>query len=208
MPVAARLAGAVAGLPDRRSVANFDRAVDAYWDRHLRGHGAVDLAMYAASAAGDHSLLWLGIAALRARRARRTGPMLRAAAALGAESAIVNGLVKLAFHRQRPAPEAPRPLPLRTPRTSSFPSGHASSAFFAAALLRTRRNWPLCYTLAAAVALSRAHVRIHHPSDVLAGAVLGAALGEAARHWAPIEKPSTDTALERQGGTSRPVRRL
>jgi undecaprenyl-diphosphatase len=33
------------------------------------------------------------------------------------------------------------------------------------------------YSTATIVAISRAYVRIHHPSDVIAGAALGATLG-------------------------------
>ena len=72
---------------------------------------------------------------------------------------------------------------MRRPSTSSFPSGHASSAFFAATLLIARdgrRSAPLWLGLAGVVATSRAFVRIHHPSDVVAGAVVGLLLGQAA----------------------------
>jgi undecaprenyl-diphosphatase len=143
--------------------------------------------MYAASAAGDHSMIWLALAGAegwRAGQGRRA--LLRAGAALGAESVLVNGLVKLAFRRRRPESTGPRPLPLRTPRTSSFPSGHASAAFFAAALLRDGAPAPLVYLAAATVASSRVHVSMHHASDVIAGAAVGAVLGEAARHFFPI----------------------
>jgi undecaprenyl-diphosphatase len=77
-------------------------------------------------------------------------------------------------------------LPLRIPRTSSFPSGHASAAFFAAALLRDGAPAPLVYAAAVVVASSRVHVGMHHASDVIAGAALGAALGELARHLYPV----------------------
>jgi len=69
---------------------------------------------------------------------------------------------------------------VRRPSTSSFPSGHASAAFFAAAILTTatsQRLAPVWYSTAAVVAVSRAYVRIHHPSDVVAGAAVGVALG-------------------------------
>jgi undecaprenyl-diphosphatase len=47
--------------------------------------------------------------------------------------------------------------------------------------------WPLYYAIAVIVASSRAYVRIHHPSDVLAGAALGVGLGVLANHlWPPI----------------------
>ena len=95
-------------------------------------------------------------------------------------------------HRQ-PRREAPVPphrptetgdprFRVRRPSTSSFPSGHASAAFFAAAILTTatgRALAPVWYSAAVTVAISRAYVRIHHPSDVVGGAALGAALGVA-----------------------------
>ena len=168
--------------PALRAVAGFDRAVDKYFEAHLRGHAPLDWLMYGASAAAEHSILWLALAGLQGwHRGHLHRALLRAGAAFAAESVLVNGLVKLAFRRKRPQSGRPRPLPLRTPRTSSFPSGHASAAFFAAAVLRDRRSWPFYYALAAVVASSRAHVRIHHASDVVAGAALGAVLGEAAR---------------------------
>ncbi|HXW79355.1 MAG TPA: phosphatase PAP2 family protein [Acidimicrobiales bacterium] len=169
---------------------HFDKVVDGVFEAHFRGRPAADLVMYAASALGDHSAIWLALAALQGLRSGQGWrPLLRAGALLGAESALVNGLVKLAFRRRRPEATQPRPLPLRTPLTSSFPSGHASAAFFSAALLRDDRWGPLYYLLAATVASSRAHVGIHHPSDVVAGAALGAALGEIARAAFPLLKP-------------------
>ena len=115
--------------------------------------------------------------------------MLRAGALLGAESILVNGLVKLVFRRQRPESDEARPLPLRTPRTSSFPSGHASAAFFAATLLGHGSARLVYYALAVIVASSRVYVKIHHASDVIAGAVLGAALGRVVKGIVPLLPP-------------------
>jgi undecaprenyl-diphosphatase len=151
--------------------------------------------MYSASAVGDHGMVWLALAGVQAVRAARAGEpwkrlLLRAAAGLGTESALVNGPVKWLFRRSRPVHEGPRPRHLRQPRTSSFPSGHATAAFFGAALLRdTDDLWPVYYAIAAIVAASRVHVKIHHGSDVIGGVVLGVALGELARHVVPVGGP-------------------
>ena len=105
-------------------------------------------------------------------------------AALGIESAMINGPVKMLFRRERPIAENQRPHTLRIPRTSSFPSGHATSGFCAAVLLGTRAaRWkrPFYFLLAAVVAHSRIHVRIHHASDVVAGAAIGTLFGSALR---------------------------
>ncbi len=168
----------------------FDDAVDRWFERHLRHRGAVDAVMYAASAVGDHGIVWLALALLQAGR-RGPGwqkPLIRAAAGLGVESALVNGPIKFMFRRTRPLHDGPRPLHLRTPRTSSFPSGHACAAFFGAALLRDGDPlWPLYYALAVIVAASRAHVKIHHASDVIGGVAVGIVLGEVALRLAPVE---------------------
>jgi undecaprenyl-diphosphatase len=186
-----RIAQALGDLPSSKAVARFDEVVDGYFEDHLRGKPAIDRLMYSASAAGDHSMIWLALAALQGPvSGAGWRPLLRAGALLGAESVLVNGVVKLGFRRQRPEVTEPRPLPVRTPRTSSFPSGHASAAFFAAALLRSDASWPIYYTLATIVASSRVHVRMHHASDVIAGAALGAALGEIARAVFPLLPPN------------------
>ena len=102
--------------------------------------------------------------------------------ALFAEAAAVNGVIKTIFGRRRPAFEGRRPHSLRQPLTSSFPSGHASAAMVAAAMLSRRSPWaPAYYALSLIVALSRIHVRIHHASDVAAGMAVGTALGALAR---------------------------
>ena len=179
--------GAARRAPSTPLVARFDGAVDGFFGRRLRGRPAWDRVMYAASAAGEHSLVWLAIAGAEGWRARAPGRTLaRAVVALGAESLLVNGAVKSVFRRPRPAAGKPRPHYLRQPLSSSFPSGHASAAFFAAALLRDSPLGPAYYALAVVVASSRVHVRIHHGSDVVAGALLGACMGEAARRAFPV----------------------
>lgn len=168
----------------------FDDLVDQWFEEHLRHRKGLDALMYSASAVGDHGVVWLALAVLQAGR-RRTGwqrPLVRAAVGLGVESAVVNGPVKFMFRRTRPVHTGPRPLHLRTPRSSSFPSGHACAAFFGAALLRDGDPlWPLYYALAVIVASSRIHVKIHHASDVIGGVAVGIALGELAHKLMPVE---------------------
>jgi membrane-associated phospholipid phosphatase len=138
-----------------------------------------DRVLLALSNVASRGLLWLGTAALlaasgnpRARRAAKRGIL-----ALGASSAVVNGPLKYGWRRRRPRIQAripPRGL-IRTPTSSSFPSGHASSAFaFATA---TALEYPPAAVpvgaLAVGVAYSRVHTGVHYPGDVLAGAALG-----------------------------------
>jgi undecaprenyl-diphosphatase len=74
--------------------------------------------------------------------------------------------------------------------TSSFPSGHATSAFCAATLLADGDPHlaPLYYGAATVVALSRIHVKIHHASDVVGGVAIGVFLGQIGKRIAPLER--------------------
>lgn len=172
----------------KQAVVGFDDAVDLQLAR-LRGHPVADKLMYGASELGDWSLIWHLIGTGQALLPGRS-PMsaVRLSVILGIESALVNGAVKSLFRRTRPAWEAAhaRPFRLRTPRSSSFPSGHASSAFTAAVVLSEDDPLaPLYFAVAALVAASRPYVKIHHASDVVVGAALGVALGSVARRVWP-----------------------
>jgi len=172
----------------RVRIARFDDRVDAAFDR-VRGNPVADRVFYGASELGDFSLVWFILGALRGVRSERDWrAAMRVGVGLAVESALVNGVIKSFFRRRRPRTEGfIHALPLRRPRTSSFPSGHATSAFSAAALLsEDDALWPLYYAIAVVVATSRVYVKMHHASDVVAGAVLGAAMGRAARKAFPL----------------------
>lgn len=175
----------------RGSVAVLDKAVDTAFDR-IRGHKAADRAFYAASELGDFSLIWAILGALRGLRSEHDWhAAVRVGVGIAAESMLVNWGVKSLFRRARPAWEGVHPHRLRQPLTSSFPSGHATSAFNAAVLLSEDDPlWPVYFGVATVVAASRIHVRIHHASDVVAGAALGAALGLLGRRLYPLSRPS------------------
>jgi undecaprenyl-diphosphatase len=162
----------------------FDEAVEKWLEPHRSP--ALDRLFYGLSTAADHGMLWHALGAARAVTRGRPADALRFSAVLGAESAITNGLVKSWFRRVRPAEhfehDDPLPYGMRRPITSSFPSGHAATAFMCAGVLaHGSKAAPAWYTLAGLVSFSRVYVRMHHASDVLAGAALGAALGVVAR---------------------------
>ena len=102
-------------------------------------------------------------------------------------SSLLGGLIIV--HAIKDAMPRPRPSnlsfaqPMEAHRQSSFPSGHASSATFAAIVLTSFTGWPvaaLWCTLAVIIAISRVVVRIHHFTDVLGGVVVGGLLGAVA----------------------------
>jgi undecaprenyl-diphosphatase len=171
----------------RARVARFDDRVDAAFD-HLRGNPVADRLFYAASELGDFSLIWFLLGAARGLRSERDWhAAVRIGVGMTAESALVNVGIKSLFRRRRPPFEGIRPRRLRQPRSSSFPSGHATSAFSAAALLSEDDPlWPLYYGIAIVVATSRVYVKIHHASDVVAGVAVGVVLGRIGRRLLPL----------------------
>ena len=164
-------------------IERFDEHADALLER-LRGNPVADAVFPAASELGDFSLVWHIVNTARGTAGdAQADASLRLAALLGIESLVVNQGLKRIFNRHRPTAAGDPRYPVRKPSTSSFPSGHASAAFFAATLLIARdgKRWaPLWLAVAGTVATSRAYVRIHHPSDVVAGAAVGALLGQGA----------------------------
>jgi len=173
------------------AVRALDDRVDNWVERHRNPR--LDPFFYRLSSAADHGLLWTALGGLRSARAGDPVPGLRLGAAMGIESALTNGPIKACFRRIRPPhqPDGPLPYGMHRPRTSAFPSGHATSAFTAATLLSQGTNLgPLYFGLAGLVASSRVYTRMHHASDVLAGAALGLAFGQIAKRLLPMHPRS------------------
>jgi membrane-associated phospholipid phosphatase len=170
----------------------FDAKADELWGRIFRGHPVADRVFYLASELGDFSLIWLLIAAASGVRSDEDADAsIRFGLLLLAESALVNQGIKRVIRRPRPVPIDDHPHDVRLPRTSSFPSGHSSSALAAAGIIGAQhpKARPVLYGLAAVVATSRVHLKVHHVSDVIAGAAIGIVFAKvAARVW-PMHRP-------------------
>jgi decaprenylphosphoryl-5-phosphoribose phosphatase len=143
-----------------------------------RTHGhtpALERAVGTYSRAGEHAACWMALGLAGAvvshrpdrRRAWRRGVGIVAA------SYAVNQAVKFAVRRRRPElPDLPTLTPVVT--KLSFPSAHATTSFAAARAYRgLAPAWAL-YAAAGAFAVSRPYLGVHYPSDVVAGAALGA----------------------------------
>lgn len=129
---------------------------------------------------GEWGVGWLAIGAVGAVvRGGRADSWLSAGAA-GPAAVALNYAVKVAIGRERPLIED-HPMLARAPSKLSFPSAHStSSAAAATALGRVDpASSPLLLTLALAVAAGRPFLGMHYPSDVIAGLVLGRAIGRA-----------------------------
>jgi membrane-associated phospholipid phosphatase len=94
---------------------------------------------------------------------------LQAGGSIGGTILITQGL-KEAFPSRRPDGSD----------NNSFPSGHTSTSFAAAATLHNRYGWEAglpAYLVASFVGLSRVEARKHRVGDVLVGAAIGTAVG-------------------------------
>jgi membrane-associated phospholipid phosphatase len=193
-PVEARLA-------DRLSAWRA-RAQPSQAEKLLRRLGRLDYAAYRAVAEMSTPLLdgplrlvsdfanfskpWLlgaaGLALFGGARGRRAA--LTGMAAIGVTSFVVNQPMKLAGERRRPNRTqlgVPESRWVKMPSSTSFPSGHSgSAAAFAVAVgdVLPELRLPL-RAAAAAVAFSRVYTGVHYPSDIVAGAGVGALFGRA-----------------------------
>lgn len=151
----------------------------------MPAHPQLDRSMALLSRAANRSRLSIAIAGLLAASGGPQGrrAALAGLASVGATSALVNLGLKPLGRRERPdragsAVPVERHVPV--PASTSFPSGHAASAFAFAngvSVGRPALAAPLTL-LAAAVAYSRVHTGVHYPVDVVVGAAVGTVVGQ------------------------------
>jgi membrane-associated phospholipid phosphatase len=148
------------------------RAMRTRW--HTPG---LEAAAVALGRAGNNALIWviLGVVLALIDSSRREAWLI--CAALGPIAICLNYAIKLAVRRPRPALEGLPPLG-GAPSSLSFPSAHAFSSFaVATAMFRVDPATAGAFVVALALSLGRPYLGMHYPSDVLAGALLGIALG-------------------------------
>jgi len=155
--------------------------------------------------------IWVALAAILCAVTRRgwresVGLVIVTALTTFAADSLAFG-VKDLTSRTRPFVAHPEIHPLYVVHSSSLPAGHAATAFAGATFLTYvwRRGWPGFFALAIAICYSRVYVGVHYPTDVLAGAVLGLAVGAAAVLvwvWALASRPWTRSLASSPSSTT------
>ena len=138
--------------------------------------------------AGSYGQLWVIVAAalLIFKKTRKAG----VAAILAYAAVFLVGQLGLKNLISRPRPCQIDPdfaLLVSRPSSSSFPSTHSAWAFGAATaiFMQHKKAGVGAFVAAALIAFSRLYLFLHFPTDVLAGIVLGIALGVLA-NWATV----------------------
>ena len=158
----------------------------AEWDRALctRCNGASDFApvrftLVVASRLGNGVFWYVLMAALLAFGGRGAARGVVHMTLVGVAGAMVYKVLKRRTSRPRPYVAQPGITLCAVPLDQySFPSGHTlhATAFTMTALAYFPALAPLLVPFALLVALSRVVLGLHYPSDVVAGAAVGASL--------------------------------
>ncbi|HEY9495052.1 MAG TPA: phosphatase PAP2 family protein [Intrasporangium sp.] len=164
---------------------------------------ALDRFLVLLSDAANGSRLWIAtagaVALVGGQRGRRAAT--EAVASIALASAVSNLALKSMSRRRRPQAGKGQVVPsrqVRRPMSSSFPSGHAASAFAFASTMGEMLpvTWVPTHLAASLVAYARVHTGVHYPSDVVAGALAGAMCGSVVRRLARRLSPRTQRAGE------------
>jgi membrane-associated phospholipid phosphatase len=127
--------------------------------------------------AGNNGTIWIVLCLIVFAVTDSNGESWLICALLAPAAIALNYAVKLAARRSRPVLEGLPPLG-GAPSSLSFPSAHATSSFAVATAMTRVDTWgALAFLLALALAFGRPYLGMHYPSDVVAGALLGVALG-------------------------------
>lgn len=129
---------------------------------------------------GEHSIGWFaaGLAGAAVDRRRKGQWLTAAASVVGAHAASI--LVKRVVRRRRPQDPSVE-VGVATPSRLSFPSSHATSTTTAAVVYSKLTGRTLVPVLVPPMLASRLVLGVHYPTDVLAGAALGGAIGAIVR---------------------------
>ncbi|MBI4897399.1 MAG: phosphatase PAP2 family protein [Actinobacteria bacterium] len=163
----------------------------------VRLGGRVDTPIALITRAGEHGAVWYLIAGVASAVDEPRGERWRQAGFAAAAAYLVGSAMKMIARRGRP------PLAsIGTETALSFPSLHAATSFAAARAFAELLPEPFDrapFAAATAVTASRLHFCVHYPSDLVAGALLGDAIGRATVARWRAEDSSAKAAARAEG---------
>lgn len=128
---------------------------------------------------GNAGIIWItaALAMCCTKKYRANGIIMLLALLTGL--LIGNFIIKPLIARARPCWIMNVPLLIASPDDFSFPSGHTLSSVIGAVCLTcaNRRFGAIAIPIAAMMAFTRLYLYVHFPTDILAGIVLGVAIG-------------------------------
>lgn len=154
------------------------------WDEHVIekvnsfSNKFLDHIMVFFTKLGNSGIIWATIATLLLIKKSNRTTSLKIFFALVLSAIMGEFIIKYTVGRVRPSENISKDkLLIRKPKTYSFPSGHTSSSFSSALVISTAFPYPAIvisvFILASIIAFSRIYLKVHYPTDVFAGIILG-----------------------------------
>lgn len=156
-------------------IQHYDKAIITYIQQKVPRHPFLTQLAVIINTIGNGGLMWLVLAALLIFLGKAPfGYMIIFGDAF--YFLFCHQLIKKLLTRKRPFQDNPAiQLEIKTPRSSSFPSGHATISFASTTILFFMNplfGW-IALGVSIIIALSRLYLMVHYPSDVLGGIVIG-----------------------------------